>query len=1035
MLRRLLLSLAAISVVVVAVALPVGRATASSASSDTAGSTLGDTTISVNDLRDGWDQDEPQLSPSIVGSSDFGQLFSTQVDGQVYAAPLVVDRTDTSPGILIVATENNDVYGLNPVDGSIEWGPINLGTPWSASVLGCGDLTPNLGVTSTPVFDPSTDTVYVMAKDAPDGATSTDPRFQLHALDAQTGVERTGWPVTISGHPDNDPTRTFNPETAAQRPGLLLLNGVIYAGFASHCDYGPYVGYVVGVSTSTATRTAMFSTEAGSDNGEGGIWQGGGGLVSDGDNQIIVSTGNGNTAPVAPSDAPPADLSEAVVRLQVQSDGTLKPTDWFSPANGASLNQTDSDLGSGGPLAIPDGYGTSSYPHLLVQAGKDGRVFLLNRDELGGEAQGPGGTDDVLNMIQLGHGQWGHPAFWGGTPDTDSAGGYVYIDPSESSLQALKLTANGSGTPQLVATATSANIFHYTSGSPIVTSDGTTAGSALVWVVSVHDSSGAQPMLYAYNAEPDNGVLDKVYSAPLDPPGVANTDARGVKFTTVATDNGRVFVGTRDGYVFGFGHPSGSPVYAPHTDFGPVPVGTSSSTVAVTLTASRPVEVTGVSTNAPFHLVDTTPALPVTLDTNDTMTVDLTMTPTVPGDQSGTLTVDTAEAGGAITGTVDFGLSGYGTSPGLVANPSFVDFGTVPIPGYASEGVNLVNTSGEDETISSVTPLSAPFSSTDLQSLVGQVLPAGASIAVPLVYSPTIASTNDAATLTISVTSQDNPDPVPVSIPLSGAAIVGAPKLVRKPRTLDFGPVAQGASRTLTFQIYNAGNVLLKIDKAKAPFGQFYAALPVDEGATIQPDQAIVQSVTFAPTKKGTSTATYEVTGNDSSGAQYEQLVGLDDQLTDRYNRDQALQSQLGKPHGPTTKVGGGYERLFAHGEMFWSTKGGIRALTRPILTKYLALGGPSAAIGYPSSNVVALSPKGHRVRFVSGWSIYSSKRSGAWSVHGRTGTKWIKLGAQHSSLGFPTSDPKAIAGGTKQTFEHGSITWTRAHGYVVTHT
>ena len=199
-------------------------------------------TIAHDSLRTGWDHDEPGLSPSAVASSNFGKLFSATVDGQVYAQPLVVGTT------VIAATENNAVYGLDSATGAAKW-TRKLGPAWPASTVGCGDLTPNIGITSTPVYDPATKSVFLLAK-TNDGATAQLPHWYMHSLDVATGAEKPGFPVVIDGAPTNDPTRPFNAMTAMQRPGLLLMNGVVYAGFASHCDYTPFVGYVVGVSTS-----------------------------------------------------------------------------------------------------------------------------------------------------------------------------------------------------------------------------------------------------------------------------------------------------------------------------------------------------------------------------------------------------------------------------------------------------------------------------------------------------------------------------------------------------------------------------------------------------------------------------------------------------------------------------------------------------------------------------------------------------------------------------------------------------------------
>lgn len=1010
---------AAAALVVAAVISPAAATTLAHAS--TTGSPNGDLTISGNVMRTGWDPNEPDLGPATVSAASFGQLFSHPVQGQVLAQPLVVNRTASSPGVLIVATEDDLVYGLSPTDGQKIW-EQSLGTPWSATVLGCGDLTPNIGITATPVYDPSSNTVYVLAKEAPDGPASSDPQWYMHALDADNGQERPGWPVLIGGHPDNDPTRTFNSENAGGRPGLLLLGGVVYAGFGSHCDHGPYNGYVAGVSTTTATQTALFSVEPGTTTGEGGIWQSGGGLVSDGSGQIIVTTGNGDIAPASAGNVPPSALGEAVARLAVQPNGTLKATDYFSPINGATLNQTDGDLGSGGPMAIPNGFGTASHPHLLAQVGKDGKVYLLDRDHLGGGAQGPDGTDDVLGVTQLAHGVWGHLAFWGGD---GSNGGYVYLVENSGNLRALKLGATGDGTPVLSLAANSTAPFGYTSGSPVVTSDGNTANSALVWVVGVTNATGQSPTLDAYNANPHGSTLDLVYSAPLNPPGVTdNNQAHGAKFSTVATDNERVFVGTRDGYVFGFGHPSSAPIFAPPTDAGSVPVSHTSGPVAVTLTASRPVTVTGVSASAPYTVTDPPPS-PVTMSTNDTRTVHLTLTPTTPGDQAGTLTVATNQ------GPVSFGLNGYGTQPGLLANPSSVDFGTVALPGHNSQGINVTNTSGVAETVSSVSGVAAsaaPFSSSALPS-IGQVIPAGASLAIPLTYAPTNASGSDTTTLNIGVDS----DAEVLHVDLSGSAVHGAAKLALQPQTLNFGLVPKYLPETKTFEIQNQGNVLLTINKAKAPFGAFKTSTPVSEGQQITPDQAVIQSVTFQPTAKGTTYAVYQVSGSDGSGVHIEQLVGTDDQLTDRYVRHRSLQTLLGGPTAATHAVGNGFVRRFRQGRMYWSTSAGIHEVHGPVLRRFKAWGGSRGPAGFPQSDVKPISGGGQRAWFQHHWAIYWSGGSGAHAVHGRIAKRWLKLGAQRSSLGYPTSEQTPIAGGERQHFEHGVLSWTHHGGYQIT--
>jgi hypothetical protein len=491
-------------------------------------------TVSYDNLRTGWDPNESALSPPAFQAASFGQLFATQLNGQVYASPI------SAKGVLFAATENNWIYGLNPVTGAILWSR-NVGPAWPASTIGCGDLVPNVGITSTPVYDPSSGTVYFTAK-VNDGTDAQHPHWYVHAVDITTGNERPGFPTIISGAPSNNPANPFNPLNQDQRAGLLLLNGVVYAGFASLCDTAPYNGYVAGINASTGQQVTLWSTEEGTASGQGGIWQSGGGLVSDGPNSIFATTGNGSVdggePPPGAGHAPPAHLGDSVIHLQVNSNGSLSPVDFFSPSNNATLAAQDTDLGAGGPMAIPDGYGTSAHPHLLVQVGKDGRVFLLDRDNLGGMGQGPGGTDAVLQTAGPIAGVWGHPAFWGG------GSGYVYLIGNGGPLTAFRLGVSSAGLPDLTQVGTSLGTFGYTSGSPVVTSNGT-AGSALVWAVYASDEAGDGGQLRAYDAMPNSsGTLAQVFSAPIGTAG---------KFTVPTTDNGRVYVGTRDGYVRGFG--------------------------------------------------------------------------------------------------------------------------------------------------------------------------------------------------------------------------------------------------------------------------------------------------------------------------------------------------------------------------------------------------------------------------------------------------------------------------------------------------
>ncbi|MET8536262.1 choice-of-anchor D domain-containing protein [Streptomyces sp. NPDC005065] len=795
-----------------------------------------ETTISGDTLRTGWDSNEPGLAPAQVSSSDFGQQFSTTVDGQVYAQPLVIGKT------VVAATEKAKVYGLDSASGKINWA-TDLGAPWPASAIGCGDLVPNIGVTSTPVYDSATGTVYLTAK-INDGPDTKHPNWYVHALDATTGAERTGWPVKVQGTPVNDPSHPFNAFTAAQRPGLLLMGGSVYAAFASHCDNGPYVGYVLGVNTTTR-KTTLWASEDSSANGMAGIWMSGGGLVSDGPGRILLSTGNGVSPAPGPGSKPPGQLAESVVRLGVNSDGTMSAQDFFSPSNAPILDQNDTDFGSGAPVALPGPtFGTAQHPHLLAQIGKDGRLFVLDRDNLGGRSQGPGGTDAVLGTFGPYEGVWGHPAAYG------AEGGYVYTIGSRGPLRAFAYGVSGSGLPSLTSTGASTGTFGYTSGSPVVTSTGTAPGSALVWAIYADGSNGTNGQLRAYDAVPVNGTLKLRWSAPI---GTAS------KFSVPATDGGRVYVGTRDGHVLAFGRPSNSALIGNAVDIGKVPVGSTGKATAK-VTATRDVKITAVGTPSGSKFSAAPTGLPVTLHTGDTYSVPVSFSPTTSGADSSVLTFTTD------LGAIGLGLTGYGSQLGLTPVPSTLAFGTVATGTTKTLGVSFTNTGTEAETISAGSPPNAPFKATGLPAN-GTVVQPQQSVTVQVTYTPTAAGDSSG---TLSVTGQHGT----ATVSLTGTAVAGQARLTVTPTSSDFGQVPVGQSVTKTFDISNTGNIPLTITKAAPPAAPFHVTNPLSEGQVIGPEDVVHQAVTFSPTSIGVATGTYQLTSDDGRGPQNEALTG-----------------------------------------------------------------------------------------------------------------------------------------------------------------
>jgi hypothetical protein len=486
-------------------------------------------------------------------------------------------------------------------------------------------------------------------------------------------------------------------------------------------------------------------------------------------------------------------------------------------------------------MAIPDGYGTPDHPHLLVQVGKEGKVFLLDRDNLGGNGQKSGKKDDVLQAGGPYKGVWGHPAFWGGD------GGYVYMITARGPLLAFKLGVSGSGKPALSRTGTSPGNFGYTSGSPVVTSSGKASGSALVWAVYSKYATGAGGQLRAYEALPSKGKMVQRYAAPI---GTAT------KFSTPATDNGRVYVANRSGKVYGFGRPTTIALAGTPTDFGSVAV-KKSETKQVTVTAKQTVKLTKVKTEAPFTVGKV--KLPVTLKAGASLTVPVSFSPTTPESLSGAISFVTT------TGTFAFDLHGVGTEDGLLSDPATLDFGQVPVGGSVTLDASISNSGATSTRITGATGPAKPFS-TDSLPRTGTTLAPGTSVSVPVTFEPRTAGKFTTSLVLKSSTGN-------VVVPVSGTSIKGAAELTLTPGSLQFGAVQVGTSVTQTFDITNSGNLLLTLTKAAPPTAPFLVPDPVSEGQQLAPGDVIHQSVTFTPKTVGSFAGTYVITGNDGKGA------------------------------------------------------------------------------------------------------------------------------------------------------------------------
>ena len=816
---------------------------------DAAGSSLitanGTITQGADEARTNWYPDQPGLDPAVVGGPNFKRLFKTALPltaGElVLAQPLVVN------GKVLIVTEANNLYLLDAVTGAIT-NQRALGSAYNASAaIGCGDISPTVGITGTPVVDANSSTAYFFSKDG-------SGVYTFHAVDTGNLAERTGFPVTIGGAAQNDPAITFDSVYEHQRPGMLFMNGVAYGAFAAHCDKGAnYEGWIIGVSSTGEIKT-RFTTEAHASGHGAGIWQSGAGLASDGLGQILFATGNGYTnnyaGPIA-SNAPPTYLEEAVGRVVVQADGTLKPTDWFAPFN--ATNMGDDDLSGGGITALPSQFGTTTVPNTAVIVGKAGLFYLLNRDKLGGYQQGPGGSDNVLTTINLSGGTWGHPAVWPGD------GGYVFVTSNGGTgglgyrLQVLKYGTSGTNpTFTLVGTATSGSPattdnFGAGAGSPTVTSNGTNAGSAVVWLVN----NTAQ--LRAYKLASPN--LTRIF---VDP---TNSFA---KYQTVGVGAGRVYVGTGDGNVIGYGAGTSAVTGAP-LDFGTVVVG-QSKTLTATITANQAltIPVGGLSSsNGVYVLGAPNPGLPANLPATGTLTVPVTFTPTAAGAVSGSINI-TIQGGGG--GTLVLSGAGQVNGPQLNITPATLSFGSIVTGTTKQLSVSIQNAGNQPLTFSGSSPPAVPFSASSVPAS-GSTLAAGATTTATLTFAPTA---DGMYTTTFTINSNGGN----ATLQISGSS-GAAPQMVITPLALNFGTISSGGSSTQSFTIKNTGGTDLQITKSKPPaLGQFVATTTLPEGGAISAGQTVTESVTFSTTAGGTYNDAWIITGSDASGVQNVSITG-----------------------------------------------------------------------------------------------------------------------------------------------------------------
>jgi uncharacterized protein (TIGR03437 family) len=496
-------------------------------------SQFGVTTYRNNLARSGENLEETILTPKNVAPVQFGKLFSHPVDGQVYAQPLYLSSVPIPDrgihNVVFIATAHDSVYAFDAdstagPDASPLW-QVSLASavegerPASAAdVLGCNSITPEIGIIGTPVIDTGTGTLYVVALSIRSGSFV----HRLHALDIATGSERAGSPVVIDasvpGTGDGLSTATtsvpFHPYLYKNRAGLLLLNGVVYTAWGSHCDTGPYHGWIIGYDAKDLRQVSVFNSSPNA--WQASFWMGGAAPAADSDGNIYVVSGNGLFD---------AQTSFGDSFLKLASTGSLAVADYFTPFNQAYLDRSDLDLGSSGAVLLPDSAGSSAHPHLLVSAGKEGRIYLLDRDGMG--QFNAGGDSQVVQSLAGAIGPlYGGPAYFQNT---------VYFSASNDALKAFSVSEGRLGASPV---SRSSQVFGYPGAVPTISASGSSNG--ILWLLE----GGSGGTLHAYDA---SNVANELYNSQMK--GSRDSLGSFVRFSVPTVANGKVYVGTGNSLV------------------------------------------------------------------------------------------------------------------------------------------------------------------------------------------------------------------------------------------------------------------------------------------------------------------------------------------------------------------------------------------------------------------------------------------------------------------------------------------------------
>ncbi len=499
-----------------------------------------------DNARSGANLSETTLTTANVNTNQFGLLFTRAVDDQIYAQPLVMTNVNLgvkgTHNLLLVATVNDTVYAFDADNASVTapyWtnrfiAPPNIVAPrntdmntnlFTGAVGACGgnykDFSGNMGIVGTPVIDPTTSTLYLAARTKEISGGTTNFLQRLHALDLASGAERPNSPVIIAA---TNAGVAFDPYRHNQRPALLLANGIVYITWASHCDWTPYHGWVIGYYTTNLLKTPI-SYDASPSGSQAGIWMSNQGPAADTNGNVYFSTGNGTFDGAN-------NFGESFLKL-TNNGSALTRQSWFTPYNWNALNAGDQDLGTAGVLLIP---GTS----LLLSGGKAGVFYLVNRDNMGGLSGSTTADTNIIQSWSLGsHPIHCGPAWWNGPTAS-----YAYVwGANGDRLRQYQFTNNTRFNTTPVAQSATLGGSGQPGGILSLSANGTNTGTGILWAAINSSSDANQAVvagtLHAYNAQ---NVAIELWNSDQ----ISSRDALGnfAKFVAPTVANGKVYMAT-----------------------------------------------------------------------------------------------------------------------------------------------------------------------------------------------------------------------------------------------------------------------------------------------------------------------------------------------------------------------------------------------------------------------------------------------------------------------------------------------------------